>query len=177
MVIYAIISWGEWFGQTCPAVSHIWSLTRSPLISIVRILKSTPADRKDVNTHFLLDIQWYTDGGDVVASELIICKSDKQRTFSNSRVSWTDKYHLQGANIKCKTGLKQLLIDPTHQWWGVWRGGHSPWLPSSFLNCPLVASSIHPVLLGYPGRSRPTVQVRQVFTQGLGDHWLNLRIR
>ena len=28
---------------TCPAVSQIWSLTRSPLISIVRILKSTPA--------------------------------------------------------------------------------------------------------------------------------------
>ena len=25
-------------------MSHIWSLTRSPLISIVRILKSTPAD-------------------------------------------------------------------------------------------------------------------------------------
>ena len=33
-----------WFEETCPAVSHIWSLTRSPLISIVRILKSTPAD-------------------------------------------------------------------------------------------------------------------------------------
>ena len=33
---------------TCPAVSQIWSFTRSPLISIVRILKSTPA----VNANF-----------------------------------------------------------------------------------------------------------------------------
>ena len=106
-----------WFEETCPAVSHIWSLTRSPLISIVRILKSTPADIWGWKYTWLGPLGCQkkfnatnggddgggggfgddggdgdaTNGGDVVPAEMIVGESNKQGTLPHSRVSWRKK--------------------------------------------------------------------------------------
>ena len=59
---------------------------------------------------------WYTDGGDVVATEMIICKPDKQGTFSYSRVSWTSiGYKEPRSNVKQKN-VKQKNVKEYYCW-------------------------------------------------------------
>ena len=72
---------------------------------------------------------FHTNRGDIVAAEMIICKSNKQRTFPHSRVSWATK--------RCqKKTVAVTEAFPTHQWLTVWRDDHNPWQPSSCLSWP-----------------------------------------